>query len=80
MPEMTAVEMAKKKPGRPPRPSDSEGAGRKPMVAQLRGSEGWKAWIEKLARFENRAIASLIERAVERYAKEVGFPDEPPER
>jgi hypothetical protein len=52
----------------------------KPMVAQLRGSAAWKAWIEELADFDDRAVASLFERAVHRYAKEVGFPKEPPER
>jgi hypothetical protein len=52
----------------------------KPIVVQLRGSEAWKSWLEKLARFDNRSTSNLFERAVHRYAKEVGFPDEPPER
>jgi hypothetical protein len=67
------IDVAKKKPA----PKDKT---RKPMVAQLRGSAAWKAWIEELADFDDRAVASLFERAVHRYAKEVGFPKEPPER
>jgi hypothetical protein len=80
MPETTAVDMAKKKPGRPPRKSDAEDAVRKPMIVQVRGSQEFKDWAEKLSRHERISLASIVERAMQMYAKAVGFPDEPPER
>jgi hypothetical protein len=53
---------------------------RKPMVAQLRGSAKWKAWVEMVAAKDDRSVTSLIERAVHRYAKEIGVTEDPPER
>lgn len=53
---------------------------RKPMVAQVRGSEAWKAWAEEFARAENRSLASLIERSMSVYAAQVKFPKQPPPR
>ncbi len=53
---------------------------RKPMIAQLRGSEIWKAWIERAAAYDTRTVAGFLERAAVRYAKEIGFTEEPPER
>jgi uncharacterized protein (DUF1778 family) len=50
------------------------------MIAQLRGSAAWKAWIEKAASLDQRSVASFLERAAVRYAKEIGLKDEPPER
>lgn len=67
--------MASKRPKKGPDPAD-----RKPMVAQLRGGAAWKAWIERAARADNRSVASFLERAAHRYAKEIGFAEEPPER
>jgi uncharacterized protein (DUF1778 family) len=53
---------------------------RKPMIAQLRGAEAWKAWIERAAAFDTRTVAGFLERAAVRYAREIGFTEEPPER
>ena len=69
MPE--AVVVAKKK---------AKAVDRKPMIAQLRGDAKYKAWIEKAARFDNRSVAGFIERSVARYAKEIGFDEEAPDR
>jgi uncharacterized protein (DUF1778 family) len=71
MPE--AVVVAKKK-------AIEETGGRKPMIAQLRGDAKYKAWIERAARFDNRSVAGFIERSVARYAKEIGFDEEAPDR
>jgi hypothetical protein len=70
-------------PKKNPRPSPSradEPLERKPMVVQVRGSAAFKAWAEKLARFDNRPLSGLVDKAMRRYAKEIGFPDEPPDR
>jgi hypothetical protein len=56
------------------------GSHRKPMIVQVRGSQEFKDWAEKLSRHERISLASIVERAMQMYAKAVGFPDEPPER
>ncbi len=73
----TVADVAKKKPIPVPPPDDPK---RKPMVVQVRGSEEYKAWAEKMARFDGMSLASLVDRALRKYAKEIGFPDTPPSR
>lgn len=68
-----AVVVAKKK-------AEKSSSDRKPMIAQLRGDAKYKTWIEKAARFDNRSVAGFIERSVARYAKEIGFDEEAPDR
>lgn len=55
-------------------------SGRKPMVVQIRGSREYKEWAEELARTDGSTLAALYDRAVRRYAKELGFPKVPPRR
>lgn len=50
------------------------------MVLQMRGTPEWKTWLEELAAFDDRSPASLGERAIRRYAIEIGFTEEPPKR
>ena len=71
--------VAKKKPKGHPKVK-APSVDRKPMIAQLRGAEEWKAWIERGAAFDTRTVAGLIERAVVVYLKQIGFTEEPPER
>jgi hypothetical protein len=52
----------------------------KAMAIQVRGSDAWKAWAEELAQFDTRPVAALVDRALRRYAREIGFPKEAPER
>jgi hypothetical protein len=52
----------------------------KPMALQMRGAVEWKAWLEKLAEFDRTSVADVADRAIARYAKEIGFPDPPPKR
>lgn len=73
----TDVARKSTKPKGKPSPEPSN---RKPMIVQVRGSEGYKAWVEKLAGFDGLPLAALVDRALRRYAKEVGFPDDPPVR
>jgi hypothetical protein len=78
---MVVDDVAKKRsqPVPEPVPEPIEPA-RKPMVLQVRGSEGFKAWFEELARFDGLTPTALFDRAVRRYAKEVGFLKEAPQR
>ncbi len=68
--------MAKKTEKSKPEPAK---AIRKPMVVQVRGSEEWKQWAEGLAEKEGDTLAKLVERALRKWAKDVGYPD-PPKR
>lgn len=52
----------------------------KPMILQVRGSEEFKVWFEELARFDGLTPTGVFDRAVRKYAKEVGFIKEPPKR
>jgi hypothetical protein len=59
---------------------DTEKWHSKPMALQMRGAPAWKAWLEKLAEFERTSVADVADRAIARYAREIGFPDPPPKR
>jgi hypothetical protein len=50
---------------------------RKPMVVQMRGSEEWKAFIERLAEMDGDTVAKFIERLIRKEAKERGITDLP---
>ena len=51
----------------------------KPLAIQVRGSIEWKEWVEALAEANRQKVAGLIDTALTRFAKEMGFRD-PPER
>lgn len=72
------IPMAKRaaKGGKPAHGSE----GRKPMVVQIRGSAEYKAWAERLARFDGLSLSALYDRAARKYAMEIGFKDEAPPR
>lgn len=74
---LAAPGMAKKKAA-PARADDRE---RKPMVVQIRGSEAYKAWAEKMARADGLSLAGIFDRAMRRYVKDImGVGEPPPER
>jgi hypothetical protein len=79
MEPVAAFVVAKKKP-KPGPGDDSPGADRKPMIVQVRGSAEFKDWAERLARFDNLPLATLVDRALRRYAKDIGFKDDAPAR
>lgn len=68
----------KRKPDPEPTP-EPEKTPRKPMVVQVRGSEEWKDWAERLADHERDTLTKLVERALGKWAKEIGF-EPPPKR
>lgn len=70
-------DVAKRKAKSAPEPEATE---RKPMAVQVRASAEWKAWAEKLARFDGIPLAGVVDRALRRYAREIGFKDEAPSR
>lgn len=78
---MMVGDVAKKgqKPKSKPEPVPDDKS-RKPMILQVRGSEEFKAWYDELSRFDGLTPTALFDRAVRRYAKEVGFTKEAPLR
>jgi hypothetical protein len=50
-----------------------------PLAAQLRGSPEWKEWLEAFASANRLSVAGVIDMALARLARELGF-REPPER
>ncbi len=60
------------------KPSQAWASG-KPLAAQLRGSAEWKEWLDELAKTNRQSVAGVIDTALARLAREVGF-REPPER
>jgi hypothetical protein len=43
-------------------------------------SNAFADWLNRVARFDRTSAAALIDRAVTRYAREIGFSEEPPKR
>jgi hypothetical protein len=46
----------------------------------VRASAEYVMWLEQLARHNRSSISVLFDQALAGYAKEIGFPDPPPER
>ena len=54
---------------------------RKPMILQVRGSEGYRTWLENAARKDGLSLAALVDRALRFYIREqLGIKDDPPPR
>lgn len=70
----TAI-VAKKKTA----PAKQEGE-RRPIAVTIKGSEEWKAWLERGAKFSRLSVSGLVEHAVLDYLKRKGFTEESPER
>jgi hypothetical protein len=79
---MGAVAVARKKTTRgTPKPTPgTEEWKKKPLIVNLRGSEEFKEWIQGLAAFDRQSVSGVVERALVRYGRAIGFKTEPPER
>lgn len=53
---------------------------KKPVVAQVRGSEEYKAWLEGLCHHDRRKVSDLVEIAVAQYADRIGYRKPQPPR
>ncbi len=64
--------------GRSPRKSpDDEPRG---TLFSVKGRRAWLEWLDRLAEYDRSTRADLLDRAVARYAKSIGFDESPPER
>lgn len=80
MSTVVAEDVAKKKAEPVSKQAKPTDKGRKPMIVQVRGSNEFKAWAERLSQFDSLPLSSVVDRALRRYAREIGFKEDPPER
>jgi hypothetical protein len=52
----------------------------RPIALTVRGRDEWKAWVRRLAAADRSSLNELVDRALARYAREIGFKESPPER
>jgi hypothetical protein len=52
----------------------------RPIALTIRGRAPWKDWVAKLAKHERISINELVDRALVKYGREIGFKENPPER
>lgn len=52
----------------------------KPIIATLRGSPEFKAYMERAAALDRCAVSQFLERAAIVYARRLGMREKPPER
>lgn len=62
------------------RPARPRASGRKPMAISMRGSDAWRAWLDGLARHDERPIAKVVEMALRERARAIGYGEEMPPR
>lgn len=53
---------------------------RRPLVLTMRGTEEWKAWLDRLAKHCRMKTAVCVDQALMEFAKLRGFDEVPPER
>jgi hypothetical protein len=58
----------------------SEPAGPRSTVLTVKGTEEWKNWFLRFAEFLRTPGSTVVDHALIRYAKEVGFEEEAPKR
>lgn len=61
-------------------PRKSRDAEPRPIALTIRGRDEWKEWVKRLADADRSSLNELVDRALARYAREIGFKDMPPER
>lgn len=64
------IERARKSPDPEPRGT----------LFSVKGRPTWLEWVDRLAAYDRSKRADLLDRALARYAKEIGFTEKPPER
>lgn len=70
--------MAKKKTSGAKVPDPEPGPRR--SVLQMKGTEAWKEWLDRLAKHLRMPTSAVVDNALVEYAKSRGFSEEAPER
>ncbi len=71
--------MAKKKTPEPA-PAGATSPGPRRTVLTIKGTEEWRVWLEQLGEHLRTPTSTIVDHALVRYAKEVGFGKEAPKR
>jgi hypothetical protein len=50
------------------------------VLFSVKGRPAWLLWLKRLAKEDRTSVVELIDRATARYAKDIGFTEQPPER
>jgi hypothetical protein len=66
--------------GRERAPRKSPDAEPRRPVLSIKARSAWAAWVDRLAAFDRSSKIELVDRALARYAREIGFKEAPPER
>lgn len=61
-------------------PKQEAGSTQRKAVLQMKGTEAWKGWLDRLAKYLRMPTSSVVDNALVEYAKSKGFPEEAPER
>jgi hypothetical protein len=88
---MTALQTMPKRPGdrtqgaghggkRPGAGRKPQPEGARPAMTMVRSSAEWKAWVEELAEYNRTNVTDLIDQALVRHAREIGFAKVAPKR
>jgi hypothetical protein len=56
------------------------GPGVRRTVITIKGTEDWKAWLERLSKYLRTPTSTIVDHALVKYAKDQGFGEPPPER
>ncbi len=56
------------------------GLGPRRTVLTIKGTDAWRGWLERLAKHLRTPTSTIVDHALIRYAKEMGFEEEAPER
>jgi hypothetical protein len=75
----TVATMAKKKAA-PKKPEPEPEPGPRRAVFQMKGTDEWKGWLNRLAKHLRMPTSSIVDNALVEYAKARGFTEEAPER
>jgi len=71
--------MAKKRTPEPtPAPPPSQGPRR--TVLTIKGTDEWRDWLERLGKHLRTPASTIVDHALVKYAKEMGFEERAPER
>ena len=72
--------MAKKKTSEPEGAASSPKPGPRKTVLTIKGTDEWRAWLEGLGEHLRTPTSTVVDHALVRYAKEVGYIKEAPKR
>jgi hypothetical protein len=75
---LSTATMAKKRPVKAAGPASSPGPRR--TVLTIKGTDEWRVWLEGLGKHLRTPTSTIVDHALVRYAKEVGYDVPAPER